>query len=402
MTATDKKKGNNSVLRRLATAFRGIASQSSARVAVRLVSNQPVAQTVVDAFSRLARNRQVPQATRTAIRTATGLSGKLLARFSESLDLSSQTGSRFQLEDALLLEISRWTDADARAILDQLLVYIRKQMLPEAAQRLILRENILLTIAGSASAESLFPCPSDFSSPTRIIPRSAANQLADLLATGVQRVCLHGGAGCGKTTVLQQLEQQLPAGSHVVLFDAYGSGRYLDAARIRHRPMDAFVQLSNDMAVATSLPYFMLRSEKADARSFLRRLQNAAESLRHIDPGALLTLAIDAADNSVTAAEHFGERTFVHDILSIGDLPANTRLVVSCRTSRIADLKLSAAVRAFLWTDLLASRRKHLPASFSPTPNQPGSMTFITSLAAIRVLNDMPSRAGDAIARILF
>jgi hypothetical protein len=216
----------------------------------------------------------VPQALRTQIRSATGLSGKLLVRFSESFDLSSQTGSRFQLEDALLLEISRWTDADARAILDQLLVYIRKQMLPEGAQRLILRENILLTIAGSASAESLFPCPSDFSSPARIIPRSAAKQLADLLGTGVQRVCLHGGAGCGKTTVLQQLEQQLPAGSHVVLFDAYGSGRYLDAARVRHRPVDAFVQLSNDMAVATSLPYFLLRSERvdADARFQLRTL----------------------------------------------------------------------------------------------------------------------------------
>ena len=346
LTATDKKKGNNSVLRRLATAFRGVASQSSAQVVVRLVSNQPVAQNIVDAFGQLARGRQVPQATIREFSSATGLSGKLLARFSESLDLSSRTGSRFQLEDTLLLEISRWTDADARAILDQLLAYIRKQMLPEAAQRLILRENILLTIAGSASAESLFPCPSDCSSHARIIPRSAAKQLADLLATGAQRVCLHGGAGCGKTTVLHQLEQQLPAGSHVVLFDAYGSGRYLDAARVRHRPVDAFVQLSNDMAVATSLPYFMLRSEKADARSFLRRLQNAAESLRQIDPGAILTLAIDAADNSVTAAEHFRERTFVHDILSIEDLPANTRLVVSCRTSRIADLKLSAEVRS--------------------------------------------------------
>lgn len=214
LTATDKQKGNNSVLRRLATAFRGVASQSSAQVVVRLVSNQPVAQTVVDAFSRIARSLKVPQAIRTDIRSATGLSHSLLVRFSESLDLSSRTGSRFQLEDALLLEISRWTDADARAILDQLLAYIRKQMLPEAAQRLILRENILLTIAGSASTESLFPCASDFSSPAGIVPRSAAKQLADLLGTGVQRICLHGGAGCGKTTVLRQLEQHLPVGSH--------------------------------------------------------------------------------------------------------------------------------------------------------------------------------------------
>jgi plasmid stabilization system protein ParE len=250
----------------------------------------------------------VPQSVGKQIRSATGFSGKLLARFSESLDLASQTGSRFQLEDALLLEISRWTDVDARAALDQLLVFIRKQLLPEGARRLILRENILLTIAGSASDESLFPCPSDFSSSAGIITRSAAKQLAEQLETGIQRVCLHGGAGCGKTTVLRQLEQHLSAGSHVVLFDAYGGGRYLDAARVRHRPMDAFAQLSNDMAVLTSLPYFLLRSEKVDARSFLRRLQNAAESLRRINPNALLTLAIDAADNSVTADARARER----------------------------------------------------------------------------------------------
>ena len=56
LTATDKTKGNNSVLRRLGTAFRGIVSQSSATVAVRLVSNQPVAENVIYAFSRLGNN----------------------------------------------------------------------------------------------------------------------------------------------------------------------------------------------------------------------------------------------------------------------------------------------------------------------------------------------------------
>src|SRR5258708_23003249 len=133
---------------------------------------------------------------------------------------------------------------------------------------------------------------------------AAAKTLADEITVSHSRICLHGGAGSGKTTILQQVSALLPNGSAVFIFDCYGAGRYLDASRKRHLAPDAFRQLCNEIAVRLSLPLFLTRSNGPDARSFIKRLNVAAETMRTLHAGALLVIAIDAADNSLTAAKH--------------------------------------------------------------------------------------------------
>jgi energy-coupling factor transporter ATP-binding protein EcfA2 len=334
------EKGNNSVLRRLATMYKATRKVAKASPLVRLISNQTVSNDVVKAFGAFGKGGSPGSEFKSKVANATSLGAKELKAFAKSLDLVSSTGSRFQLEQDLLLEISRWTDEDARTTLDVLLSFIRKQMLPEGLNRFMVREHVLLMIAGSPSLESLFPCPNDIAPPTKPVLRAAARDLAAKLAEGTKQICLHGGAGCGKTTVVQQVAGFLPENSKMIVFDSYGAGRYLDAARLRHRPQDAFVQLCNDVAVAMSLPLFLTKADRVDARSFLRRLGVAAATLRGTHPGALLVIAVDAADNSLTAAKHFGERSFVDDLISIEDLPANVRILVSCRTGRLLDLRL--------------------------------------------------------------
>jgi hypothetical protein len=340
LTTSSKKNGNNSVLRRLATAYTGVRKIAKAAPRVRLISNQTVSNAVVKGFQSLGEGRSSGSEFRSKVLKATSLTVSELKAFAKSLDLISSTGSRFHLEEKLLLEISRWTDDDARATLDVLLSFIDKQMLPEGARRFMIRENVLLMIAGSSSPDSLFPCPNEIVSPRTPVLRAAAKDLAAKLTGGAKQVCLHGGPGCGKTTVIQQVHRFLPDGSKLVIFDSYGAGRYLDAARLRHRAQDAFVQLCNEIAVAMSLPLFLTKSERADARSFLSRLQVASETLHGTHPEALLIIAVDAADNSLTAAKQFGERSFVEDLMSIEDLPANVRVLVSCRSGRLADLRL--------------------------------------------------------------
>jgi hypothetical protein len=341
LAKSSKKKGNNSVLRRLATAYAGVCEIAKNAVpGVRLVSNQAVSNDVIEGFRRLGHGQPSGSEFRAKVLKATSLGAKELKAFAGSLDLTSHTGSRFQLEAELLLEISRWTDDDARTALEVLLTFIRKQMLPENARRLLLREHVILMIGGSSSPDSLFPCPSDLVLPKTPVIRSAAKDLAAKLTGGTKQVCLHGSPGCGKTTVLQQVHRFLPENSKIIIFDSYGAGRYLDAARLRHRPQDAFVQLCNEIAVAMSLPLFLTRSDRVDARSFVRRLQVASETLHGMHPEALLVITVDAADNSLTAAKRFGERSFVEDLISIGELPSNTRVLLSCRSARLADLRL--------------------------------------------------------------
>jgi hypothetical protein len=50
---------------------------------------------------------------------------------------------------------------------------------------------------------------------------------------------------------------------------------------------------------------------------------------------------IDAADNSVTAAEEQHEETFVHDLVKMV-IPDNVRLILTSRSHRIDSLKLPA------------------------------------------------------------
>jgi hypothetical protein len=340
LAKSDKKTGNNSVLRRLADAYRKIRSSAKVLPAIRLISNQSVSEEVVSRLSVIARTKSQASEFRAKFLKATGLKLRDLKSFAHQLDLTSRTGSRFEIEDKLLLEIASWTDDDARAIRENLLNYIRKQMLPENVGRFLTRENILGIISGTPAEESIFPCPPDLAAAKKVIVREAAKELANRLMSGTSRICLHGGAGSGKTTVIQQVSGFLPDDSAVFIFDCYGAGRYLDASRKRHLAQDAFRQLCNEIAVGLSLPLFLTRSEGPDARSFAKRLKVAAETLRILRPAALLLIGIDAADNSLTAATHFRERSFVEDLISFQELPDNVRLVLSCRSGRVKDLQL--------------------------------------------------------------
>lgn len=342
LAKSDGKRSNNSVLRRLGSAFKGLSENASGNISVRLVSNQSVAKNVIETFAKLATGKPVPASTKADIRKATGLSTQQLLLFAKSLDFTSRTGSRFQIEEELLLEISRWTDADANALLELMLGTVRKLMYPENERRPLSRETMLLMIAGSPSQDSLFPCPSDFVVPAKSVTRSAAKDIAADLISGTQRVCVHGGAGCGKTTVLQQILRFLPSGSLLITFDCYGGGRYLDATQMRHKAGDAFIQLCNDLAVSMDLPLFLAKSDKTTAKSFLKRLVISAKSLSRRSADAVLVIVVDAADNSLTAARHFGDRSFVEDLISIRDLPQNVRFVLSCRTTRMRELSLPA------------------------------------------------------------
>ena len=177
----------------------------------------------------------------------------------------------------------------------------------------------------------------------RLIPRVASRVVVERMLSGEQRICLHGEGGCGKTTALQEMEALLPSDSVVIIFDCYGSGRYLDSDAYRHRPQDAFLQLSNDLARRLRIPLLVTRSADLDyPRVFKRRLEKAAEVVASRAGDALLVIVVDAADNSVTAASTRSpaERSFVHDFVALGELPRNVRFVVTGRTGRLPTLNL--------------------------------------------------------------
>lgn len=351
-----------SPIRRLANAFKGLITIRPDKpvdtLQICLVSNQPVASDLL-ALIEEALN-PIPSSYSKAWKPgmpdlhrlvhASGLKPAQFREFARVLDLQGASGSRFAIEDGMLKAISEWTDVELRESANRLREYVRKRMLPEAAGELITRERILVQFSGVSDDYALFPCPSRITPVASAVPRAISSEVVEHIKAGVQHICLHGIGGVGKTTTLQQIEQQLPDGSLMVVFDCYGGGSYQDASALRHRPQDAFVQLTNEIAHRLRLPLLLVPSATRDyPRTFRKRLELAAAAMSKSAPDGLLVIAIDAADNSVFAAQTRTpeEVSFVHDLVTFDQLPVNVRLLVSARTGRLDDLQLAKSFRKF-------------------------------------------------------
>ena len=341
-----------SLIARLAKAWKGLVERRSSASSVYavLISNQPVDQEVISAVRRAAespiaiptRKPEDTAAPEVHLAYATGLRAEDFRAFASALHFEAGAGSRFALEERVLQAIADWTDHDLLHVVIGLREFVRRRMLPESAGEVITRESVLLQLGVSEEA-ALFPCPSEISPTESPIGRAPVREAADMLRSGSRCLCLHGRAGVGKTTALQEIEAALPEGSVMVKYDCYGGGRYLDPGALRHRPRDAFLQLTNELAVRLALPLMLSPHRDSDLpRVFANRLRHAASALAARHPEALLVIAVDAADNSVVAARSRmpEEASFVHDFVRMTAQPENVRFVVTTRTGRLETLRL--------------------------------------------------------------
>lgn len=346
------KRRDRSVIARLAKAWKGLAELRPGHSVpgVVLISNQPVDSEVLSAFDRAstvpaAVPRTKPRATATVeakLAYAAGLSADEFQKFSAALRFEGGAGSRFAMEEKVLRAITDWTDHDVRHVVTDLRQFVRQRMRPEFAGEVITRESVLLRLGASEGA-ALFPCPSEITLTEAPVSRAPVREAAERLLTSVRHLCLHGRGGVGKTTALQEIEAALPQGSIMITYDSYGGGRYLDPSALRHRPTDAFLQLTNELAARLKLPLLLSRHQGSDyPRLFANRLKHAAGALAAQHPGALVVIAIDAADNAVTAAQSRVpvESSFVHDFVLLADPPENVRFIITARTGRLDQLRL--------------------------------------------------------------
>ena len=356
LTQSTKKRGDSSVLRKLANAYIGLKEKypqlvDSENLIVRLVSNQPIATGVNAAINNLIVSRtdqhmstKSPSEPGCAkLLKASGLKGADFLAFMKALDFSlCGSSSRFSLEENVLSVISGWTDEDARTTVDHLMRSVRRKMMPEAKGEIITR-HVILSWMGISDENVLFPCPSDIKQISPSVNRKISRTIVSEINNGIQYICIHGEGGCGKSTLIQEIKVCLPSQSVLITFDCYGGGRYLDADAFRHRPKDAFLQLINDLAISLRSPLLLSKSPSIDyPRSFKNRLEKASEVVASINKSAHLVIVVDAADNSIIAAQSQSpsEKSFVYDFVTLGDLPRNVCLIVTTRSGGLASLRL--------------------------------------------------------------
>lgn len=340
------------VLNKLARSWAKLKAgqKSGATLDAALVTNQPISKTLAAALKKLQAapppkvSKVKPDAKADDVLRlawAIGLPPRKATAFVKSLRLDGGAGSRFAVEEKALAEIAKWTDQDVMSRLSAVRRFVRERMMPQPPGEVLTEESVILRL-GAGEFGALFPCQPELALIENPIARAEVTDALEQMCSGAAaRVCFHGEAGVGKTTALTQVRQGLPAGSEMVIYDCYGAGRYLDSDALRHRAQDAFLQLTNEVAVRLDLPLLVTRPGMTDPpRVFANRLRHAARALAAQVPDALLVIAVDAADNSITAAKVHKSKSFVHDFLALGDLPANVRLVVTSRSGRLIALDL--------------------------------------------------------------
>lgn len=217
------------------------------------------------------------------------------------------------------------------------------KMMPESKRNNVITKEDVLFCFNSFTLEELFPVNQKFEENKNKVYRVQLPDILDAIKNNISKnpICLHGGAGIGKSTITQLIIENLPVHCESIIFDCYGGGDYLNPSDSRHLHREALIQLSNDLAKKLGTPFLLIKKEDNHIllREFKNRVKKAIEILKRRNPDAYLVLIIDAADNSITAAEEDLTISFVHDLLA-EEFPKELKLIVTSRTNRKDTLKL--------------------------------------------------------------
>ncbi|GAA4462552.1 hypothetical protein [Phytohabitans houttuyneae] len=231
----------------------------------------------------------------------------------------------------------------------------------------IRRADVLVSLG--VTEDQLLPAPSRLTAVGNRLDRRQFRDIADQIIATDSAVVVHAVGGVGKSVLAGSLEQYLPEGSACITYDCFGGGGYRRMSEPRHEHRQALLQIVNELAGRRLCQPLIPASTAAAAdytAAFLDRVERSAAALGAANPGALLIIAVDAADNAVTAARDHNSESFVPDLLAEKRLPGNVRLVMFARTERVGTLDPPPGVaRVELTGFSLAETGAYLHAKFA-------------------------------------
>ncbi|MFM2332570.1 MAG: hypothetical protein RIQ74_1396, partial [Pseudomonadota bacterium] len=303
------------------------------------------------------------------IKSASVLAGQHLVEFIKSLDFSDcGAGSRFYNEAKLLKAITEFGDLETKQEYAKLKEFLRTKTMPENRGFNVLKATDILYQFGYSDLKDLFPVPQKIEITENLVTRGQASEITGAIVEGNEQViCVHGAAGIGKTTLMAEVSNSLPEGSIKILYDCYGGGTYLDSDDKRHKCSNAYKQISNELAELTGCAYLLINSSDEDryVNAFKKRLELACANVEKTTKDGVVVIFIDAADNSVTAAQSFREASFIESIINI-TLPKKCKIVVSTRTERLSSLNLRRGYRSMEILPFTKEEAKILLLNFYP------------------------------------
>lgn len=262
--------------------------------------------------------------------------------FVKSIDLSECGTDIRDIQEAEVIEsLSKLGILDLKANYDKLIQFIRKQMSPEENEAAPIDKGIMANFFNTIP-NGLFPANPQIIKPQEYVKRDVSDDIVkEIITNRKKHICLYATGGIGKTTVISDLENELPRGSVVLLYDCFGGGSYLDPATPLHTYKNAIIQLSNELALKCCTPFLVRTNLDEDEylKSFSIRFKQASEYIKAINKEAVILVILDAIDNSYYASEFFEDKCFVDKLLKI-TLPENVSFLVTSRKERLKNFEL--------------------------------------------------------------
>lgn len=359
------KSYEGSIIHRLATVFKTFLDEFGRdeiikKVKIKLVSNRNINASHLSQITQiqkfLIKNKrslsfnsvlnELPQLSKepfNKLRKASGLNLKDFTDFVKLLDFEDcGTSSRQLLKFELIKSISS-SSIKSQGQFNSLFKMIWDKMMPEQREERTITFIDVVANFGFCSIDNLFPVSQNFENNPNTIQREQLNEIISVIEgnTSYLPICIHGGAGIGKSTIVNQIKNTLPEYSECILFDCYGAGKYQNPEDKRHLHRNAIIQLANELAKKVGTEFLLLQNESDDnyLKALIKRIREGVEILRNRNPLAFLVFIIDAADNSITAAKNNGEKSFVEELVNI-EIPDGCHIIVTSRSYRKESLNL--------------------------------------------------------------
>lgn len=189
---------------------------------------------------------------------------------------------------------------------------------------------------GVTNLRELFPAPPIFDSFPSHAERSNHKPLFRSILKDPGNFIIHAEGGVGKTVTARLFCQQMPNGSHGVVYDCFGSGQYRTISRPRHTADTVLVQIINELAVEGLCSTLLANHQHSEQilKKFTSCIEQAVTSLKVHDDTAQLIIFIDAADNAEMAAKQHANYSIVKRLLNDFYIK-DCKIVALCRTERV-------------------------------------------------------------------
>lgn len=236
----------------------------------------------------------------------------------------------------IIKQLGNWNTSDIRSRYNSLIMHLRERMLPENTLGFPMNQEYVLA-ALDTNVNEVFPAPIKIQwDLDTYIERDIKNDIAKCIQENKKKIiCLQATAGAGKTTFVSHLHNVLPKESVMVLYDCYGGGSFLQPGERRHLTEIAIPQICNTLAIECGTDWIVGRLSKEYEywRMMNDRLEKAVSYVKKQNPSAAVVIILDAADNSMVAANVFKEECFLQGLLK-QTLPDGVWIIVTTRIER--------------------------------------------------------------------